>query len=385
MVTDEKGEKMSKVKGNTIDPVEIISRFGADALRFALAWQTNQAAQGKNIKFSVSNVEDARRFATKIWNATRFALMNLEGFDAERFADRMADGPDGVELDLPERWILSRVQRAVEAVDQALEDYRIADAAQAAYHFVWNELCDWYIELAKAALAREPADAERRWRVQGTLVSALETAMRLLHPFMPFLTEEIWQQLPKPSGAPQSIMITLYPVRDLRAIDDASEASMALVQKVIVALRQIRAEKTIASSARITAILAVGDDYKRTILDGYKHLIAEQARCGVVRIRRVGSSTSPAYMDGPAATAMASDVEVVVPLEGLVDPEVERAKLAKERAALVSDRDYLAKKLANPRFVANARPEAVEKDRAKLLELDAALVRLEAAIERLGQ
>jgi valyl-tRNA synthetase len=385
MVTDEKGEKMSKVKGNTIDPLDVIARFGADALRFALAWQTTQAAQGKNIKFAVSNVEDARRFATKIWNATRFALINLEGFDAERFADRTADGPDGVELDLPERWILSRVQRAVDAVDQALEDYRIADAAQAAYHFVWNELCDWYIELAKAALGRESVDAERRWRVQGTLVSALETAMRLLHPFMPFLTEEIWQQLPKPAGAPQSIMITLYPVRDLRFIDDASEASMALVQKVIVALRQIRADKNIPSTARLTAILTVGDDYKKTILDGYKQLVAEQAKCGVVRIRRVGTSTSPFHLEGPTATAMAGDVEVVVPLEGLVDPAVERAKLVKERTTLTSDRDWLAKKLANPRFLANARPEMVEKDRAKLLELEAALLRLESAIERLSE
>ena len=391
MVTDEKGDKMSKVKGNTIDPLDVIEKYGADALRFALAWQTTQAAQGKNIKFAISNVEDARRFATKIWNATRFALINLEGFDADRFADKVADGPDGVELDLPERWILSRVQRAVEAVDQALEDYRIADAAQAAYHFVWNELCDWYIELAKAALARETADQaqdqqsrERRWRVQGCLVAALETAMRLLHPFMPFVTEEIWQQLPKAAGAPQSIMITLYPVRDVRFLDDASEASMALVQKVVVALRGIRADKNLPSSARLTAILTVGDDYKKTILDGYKHLIAEQGRCENVRVRRVGTSTLSPNIEGPTATAMAGDVEVVVPLSGLVDPAAERAKLAKERAAVVDDREWIAKKLANPKFVANARPEAVEKDRAKLIELEAALVRLEAAIERLG-
>jgi valyl-tRNA synthetase len=383
MVTDEKGDKMSKVKGNTIDPLDVIAKYGADALRFALAWQTTQAAQGKNIKFAISNVEDARRFATKIWNATRFALINLDGFDAERFADRVADGPDGVELDLPERWILSRVQRAVEAVDQALEDYRIADAAQAVYHFVWNELCDWYIELAKAALTREPLDLERRWRVQGTLVAALETAMRLLHPFMPFVTEEIWQQLPKPAGAPQSIMITLYPVRDVRFLDDASEASMALVQKVVVALRGIRADKNLPSSVRLTAILTVGDDYKKTILDGYKYLIAEQGRCENVRVRRVGTATLSPHIDGPTATAMAGDVEVVVPLVGLVDPAAERAKLVKERAAVSDDRDWLVKKLGNPKFVANARPEAVEKDRAKLIELEAALVRLEAAIERL--
>ncbi|MEO5768017.1 MAG: valine--tRNA ligase, partial [Polyangia bacterium] len=300
MVTDEKGDKMSKVKGNTIDPLVVIDKYGADALRFALAWLATHASQGKNIKFSMNNVEDARRFATKIWNASRFALMNLEGFDAERFADRVADGPDRAELDLPERWILSRVQRAIEAVDEALEDYRISDAAQAAYHFVWNELCDWYIELAKAALAREgAADSELRWKVQGALVTALEAAMRLLHPFMPFLTEEIWQQLPKSSGAPQSIMITLYPVKDLRFIDDASEASMALVQKVIVALRTIRAEKNIAQTARLTAILTVGDDYKKTILEGYREIVAEQGRCAAVRVRRAGSTTNIPHLVGP--------------------------------------------------------------------------------------
>jgi valyl-tRNA synthetase len=382
LVTDEKGEKMSKVKGNTIDPIDVIQKYGADALRFALAWLTTAAAQGKNIKFSIGNVEDARRFVTKVWNASRFALINLEGFDPDRFSDRIADGPDRVELDLPERWILSRLQRAVEAVDSALEEHRVADAAQAAYHFVWNELCDWYIELAKASLAREPRDPEARWKVQGALVTALETSMRLLHPFMPFVTEEIWQQLPKPSGAPQSVMITLYPIRDLRFIDDASEASMALVQRVIVALRALRAEKNIPSSARITAILTVGDDYKKTILEGYKQIVAEQGRCAAVRVRRTGTSTASSQFVGPAATAMAGDVEVVVPLDGLVDTSAERAKLLKQREKSLSDREWLAKKLGNPKYVANAKAEEVERDRIKLAELDAALSRLDAALER---
>ena len=334
MVTDEKGDKMSKVKGNTIDPLDVIDKYGADALRFALAWLTTQAAQGKNIKFSVSNVEDARRFATKIWNATRFALMNLDGYDPERFADRVAEGPDRAEFDLPERWILSRVQRAADEVDSALEEYRIADAAQAAYHFVWDELCDWYIELAKAGFARAGADTDARAKIQGALVTALETAMRLLHPFMPFLTEEIWQQLPKPSGAPQSIMITLYPVRDVRFYDDASEASMALVQKVIVALRAIRTERNIPSSARVTALLAVTDDYKKTILEGYKTIIAEQGRCSEVRVRRSGASFSGEFVLSKMAMKMAGDVEVMVPLEGLVDTTAEKAK---EKAKLEKD------------------------------------------------
>jgi valyl-tRNA synthetase len=383
LVTDERGEKMSKVKGNTIDPVDVIEKHGADALRFALAWLTTQAAQGRNIKFAVGNVEDARRFATKIWNASRFALLHLEGYDAERFADRTADGPDRVELDLPERWILSRVQKAIQTVDEALEEYRISDAAQAAYHFIWNELCDWYIELAKAALERAGADRDERWKVQGALVTALETAMRLLHPFMPFLTEEIWQQLPKPSGVPQSIMITLYPVPDPRFVDDASESSMALVQRVIVALRTIRAEKTLPSGARITAILTVGDDYKKTILEGYKQIIAEQGRCAAIRVRRAGGTSQAPHLLGPVATAMAGDVEVVVPLEGLVDRTTERAKLQREREKVLSDQQWLKKKLGNPKYVANAKAESVEKERAKQVELDAALERLDAALARL--
>ncbi|HEY2902170.1 MAG TPA: valine--tRNA ligase [Polyangia bacterium] len=381
MVTDEKGEKMSKVKGNTIDPLDVIEKHGADALRFALAWLTTQAAQGKNIKFSMGNVEDARRFANKIWNATRFALFNLEGFDADRFADQIADGPDRAEFDLPERWILSRVQRASEEVDKALEEYRIADAAQAVYHFIWNEVCDWYIELAKAALAR--GDGNNNWKIQGALVTALETAMRLLHPFMPFLTEEIWQQLPKPSGAPQSIMITLYPVRDVRFHDDASEASMALVQKVIAALRAIRAEKNIPSITRIRTMLVVTDDYKKTILEGYKTIIAEQGKCSDVRVRRTGQSFGGDFILDQLATALAGDVEVMVPLDGLIDTGAEKQKLEKDRAKLVSDRDYLAKKLTNPKFVERAPAEVLDKDRAKLAELETALQRLDTALSRL--
>ncbi|HVR03928.1 MAG TPA: valine--tRNA ligase, partial [Polyangia bacterium] len=351
MVTDDKGEKMSKVKGNTIDPVDVIQQHGADALRFALAWLTTPAAQGKNIKFSISNVEDARRFANKIWNSARFVQMNLEGYDADRFADQVADGPDRAELDLPERWILSRVQRAAEEVDTALEEYRISDAAQAAYHFVWNELCDWYIELAKTGLQRAAPGTEARLKIQGALVTALETAMRLLHPFMPFITEEIWQQLPKGSGAPQSIMITLYPVRDVRFYDDASESSMALVQKVIVAIRAIRGEKNIPGPARITVLLAVTDDYKKTILEGYKQIIAEQGRCSEVRVRRSGASFSGEFSLDNTAMLMAGDVEVMVPLDGLVDADAERDKLHKELGKVKTDCDYLTKKLSNAKFV----------------------------------
>jgi valyl-tRNA synthetase len=383
LVTDEHGEKMSKVKGNTIDPLDVIEQHGADALRFALAWLTTSAAQGKNIKFSLSNVEDARRFANKIWNATRFALMNLEGYDPDRFADWIAEGPDRAELDLPERWILSRVQRVSEEVDAALEEYRIADAAQAAYHFIWGELCDWYIELAKAGFQRAGTDVEARGKIQGTLVTVLDTAMRLLHPFMPFITEEIWQQLPKASGTPQSIMITLYPVRDVRFHDDASEASMALVQKIIVAVRSIRTERNIPTSARLTVLLAVNDDYKKTILEGYKTIIAEQAKCADVRVRRSGASFSGEFVLSKTAMAMAGDVEVMVPLEGLVDPNTERDKLLKDKAKLMKDIAYYKRKLTDSNYTSRAPLDVIDKDKGKMAEAEAALAKVMVAIDRL--
>jgi valyl-tRNA synthetase len=379
MVTDEKGEKMSKVKGNTIDPLDVAQKHGADALRFALAWLTNQAAQGKNIKFSWSNVEDARRFANKIWNASRFVLMNLGDYDADQFADRTPDGPDSAEFDLPERWILSRTQRATEEVNRALEDYRFAEAAQAVYHFIWDEICDWYIELAKARL-QDPARASERWKIQGTLVTVLDAAMRLLHPFMPFITEELWQKLPKPQGAPQSIMITLYPISDPRYLDDATEASMALVQKVVTVVRSLRTENTVPSSERPKVILNVADDYKKTILDGYRSLVCEQARLGELVVRRSGDAP-----EGRVMTAMAGDVEVLlVAAAKATDAGAERAKLEKDRSTLAKDREFLAKKLSNPQFIERAPQAVLDKDRGRLAEIEAALTNVEAALARLG-
>jgi valyl-tRNA synthetase len=377
MVTDEKGEKMSKVKGNTIDPLDVVDKHGADALRFALAWLTTQAAQGKNIKFSMGNVEDARRFANKIWNATRFVLMNLGEFDANQFADRTAEGPDKVEFDLPERWILSRAQRATEDVNNALEDFRIAEASQLVYHFIWNEVCDWYIELAKARL-QNAARVPDRWKIQGTLVTVLEIAMRLLHPFMPFITEELWQKLPKQEGAPQSIMITLYPITDPRYLDDASEASMGLVQKVVTVIRSLRNDNQMPSSARPRVVLNVSDDYKKTILEGYHLLVCEQARLSDLVVRRSGEVPG-----GMVVTGMAGDVEVLLVLEKQSEPGVEREKLEKDRGKLLVDRDFLVKKLSNPQFIEKAKPAVLEKDRARLAEIESTLDKLDKALSRL--
>src|SRR5262249_53427671 len=193
----------------------------------------------------IARVEGNRHFANKIWNASRFALMNLEGFDADRFADALNGGGE-VGLSLVDRWILSRLQHAAREVNEALEAYRLNDAAHALYRFIWTELCDWYIELAKPALYQDEGAGEsgfllRRRMAQGTLAHTLETALRLLHPLMPFITEEIWQQIPKASVAPGSIMITLYPMADERLVDPEAERIMGLVVDVSVAIRGIRA------------------------------------------------------------------------------------------------------------------------------------------------
>jgi valyl-tRNA synthetase len=303
--------------------------------------------------------------------------LNLDDYDPDRFADRTAEGPDSAEFDLPERWILSRVQRATEEVNTALEDYRFAEAAQAVYHFIWNEICDWYIELAKSRL-QDPAKTAERWKIQGTLVTVLDAAMRLLHPFMPFLTEELWQKLPKPQGAPQSIMITLYPIADPRYADDATEAAMSLVQKVVTAVRSLRTENNVTSSTRPKVVLNVTDDYKKTILDGYRGLVSEQAKLGELVVRRMGEPPVGAVM-----TAMAGDIEVMLVLEVKTDTGAELAKLEKERDKLTSDRDFFKKKLSNPQFVEKAKPAVLDKDRARLAELDATLAKVEAALSRL--
>ncbi|NJO13350.1 MAG: class I tRNA ligase family protein, partial [Gammaproteobacteria bacterium] len=261
IVTDENGDKMSKVKGNVIDPLDVVfgatleamlaradaenapevaikgikknfakgvPAMGADALRFSLAALNTS---GRYLRLSLDRVEGYRHFINKLWNASRFALMNMDGYDAERFESQRANQSSWT---LADRWILSRLQRVAAEVDVALEAFRFSDAANALYQFVWHQLCDWYIELAKPYLLQgEPADAARSARrhiVQGVLATVLEHTMRLLHPFAPFVTEEIWQKLPKPAQLPESLMVTVYPRGDERVADVAAERDMAQLQ-----------------------------------------------------------------------------------------------------------------------------------------------------------
>jgi valyl-tRNA synthetase len=378
MVVDEKGEKMSKVRGNVIDPLDLTQKYGADAVRFTLA---ALAAQGRNIKLAPARVEGYRNFANKIWNASRFALMNLGGFEVDRFVDAYREGPDNLDLRLPDRWILSRLQRTIKQVDDALEDYRLNEAAQGIYRFVWTELCDWYIEMAKSALYAEEDSAEsatRRRMTQGVLATTLETSLRLLHPFMPFLTEEIWQQMPRPSGTPTSIMITTFARSDQRYLDEDAERAMDLLQAVVVAVRGIRADYNISPGATVDVTVHAREDFARTILSGYRSFITDLGRAREVTVRKDGE-----IPHGLVASALVGEVEVLVPLGGLIDVAVELPRLEKERKKAETEAEQVEGKLQNPNFVKRAPAEVVEETRERLADARARAVKLGGMIERL--
>jgi valyl-tRNA synthetase len=414
MVVDENGDKMSKVKGNVIDPLDVIHgatrevlvdkareggapdgalkhiektfpqgipSSGADALRFALC---AMAAQGRNIRLAIPRIEGYRHFANKIWNASRFALMNLDGFDADRFEDTVRGGLRQAGLGLPERWILARMNRVIGEVDEAMEAFRLNDAAQALYRFIWSELCDWYIELAKPALhdASGGADlqaATRRRFAQGTLAMALEHAMRLLHPFMPFISEEIWQQLPKAGGAPGSIMITLYPSATEELRDDEAEAQMQLLMDVTVALRNIRAEYDLAMSKPLEVRVFAADEARRATLRAHHGMVER-----LVKVNLVVEDASPQVNGFAARAVVGGDVEVVVPLAEVVDVAAEKARLGKELAKAQKDAEGLEKKLGNASFVERAPAAVVDETKARLEESRARAAKLERALAALG-
>ena len=364
MVRDEKGQKMSKTKGNVIDPLVITEQYGADALRFTLAALT---AQGRDIKLAKERIEGYRAFANKLWNATRFALMNLEGFEAggQAAAPRAA----------ADRWILARTQRAVNETVAALEAFRFNEAAGTVYHFVWHELCDWYIELAKEALYGD--DPARKRATQATLVHALETALRLLHPFMPFVTEELWHVLRarvKAEAWPDSVYAASYPRPG--PVDEGAERGFGPVIGIVDAIRNVRGEMNIPFKVALedVEIGALDREAAATVREelGRIHRLAN-VRDAVVREDGASPARRPA-----SAAAVGAGFEVRVGLAGAVDLAAESARISKEIAKVEQDLEGIARKLANPAFVQRAPPEVVEKDRARAEELRQKRGKLEA-------
>ena len=385
MVRDEKGDKMSKVKGNVIDPLDVIHgaprdrlapairnrfpegmpAFGADALRYTLASLTQQ---GRDIRLSLERVNGYRAFANKLWNAARFVLLNLGDFDPLRTP------LEGRRLTLADRWILSRLDRVTEEVEAALQGFRFSDAASALYQFTWHAFCDWYIELAKAPL--QGADVAARDTTRAVLVEVLDRLLRLLHPFMPFLTEELWHRLP---GAPaeQFLARAAFPRSSGRWRDAAAEAEMAPLVALIEGVRSVRGESNLSPAARFRAVVQADRPELRESLRRFGDYVLPLAGLTSLEVQ------PPGPQPPQSATWVGEGLQIFVPLAGLLDLDEERARLRRELARLQTDVAGLRRKLDNPSFVTRAPAEVVEKDRARIAELEQRRSKLQDNLNRI--
>ena len=370
------GTRMSKSKGNGVDPMDLISMYGADAMRFNLL---TLVTNNQDVRFDADidkkthellgspRTESARAFVTKIWNASRFVLGNLDGFTpGEPRAVSQADA-----------WIFSRLAKLSAEVTKDIETYQFGEMARELHAFFWNEFCDWYIEFSKASL-REEGDA--RLQTQRNLVYVLDNALRLLHPAMPFVTEAIWENVPHAEGEAPALMMAKWPEPESLAslVDEESERAVSLLCDVVSAVRSTRARYGISPKQELPVVLRAGFENAR-VLEGLKSQIVSMARASELSI-----VPSDAHKPAESACVVAHRCEVYCVLTGLIDFEAERARLTKERATLQKDEAKFAKKLSNPGFLAKAAPEIVEKDTAKLAELRDKLARVEEQLAELG-
>jgi valyl-tRNA synthetase len=360
LVRDAEGQKMSKSKGNVIDPLVIMDGYGTDAFRFTLA---AFAAQGRDVRLSEERIEGYRHFVNKIWNASRFTLMNLQGVAVDEqlpYPQRLAD-----------RWILSRLQEIIQQTQEALDSYHFNEVANGLYQFTWHEFCDWYLELVKPVLYGQ--DKKQRKETQRILLHCLSVILRLLHPVMPFVTEELWHQLPDVDG---SIMVAVFPEPDQSLLDLEAVEQMAVVMDVTTAIRNIRGEMNIAPAAEVEAI-AYGPDNLAGFLQAHVGYIKDLARLSTLDVRREGERPRV------AASAVVGELELFVPLAGVLDLEEESRRLQKEISKLEPELARSNKKLANDEFLTRAPAQIVAKERTKLERLGSKLEKLQKQLERL--
>jgi valyl-tRNA synthetase len=407
LIRDENGEKMSKSKGNIIDPLDLIDGidlpsllakrttglmqpklkpqiekatkkqfpngipdYGTDALRFTFA---ALASTGRDIRFDLNRIEGYRNFCNKIWNAARFVLMNVEGRE-------MAQGSATVNaLTLPDRWILSRLSKMLEAVAGHFGTYRFDLAARALYEFIWNEYCDWYLELTKPILQDPATPASEQAVTRRTLVTVLEALLRGSHPFMPFITEEIWQRVAPLAGTcGESIMLQSWPDASLFPVDDEAEAELGWIQGFILGVRQIRGEMDIAPGKRIPVLLqdATADDVR--LLAVHDRYLRELARLASIETLATGSQAPP------SATALVGSLKLLVPIAGLIDVAAERARLTKNRMKVAADLERVEQKLATKSFTSHAPEAVVTKERERQESLRRDLAKLDTQLTQMA-
>ncbi len=362
LVRDADGQKMSKSKGNVVDPLSVMDKYGTDAFRFTLA---ALAAQGRDIRLAEERIEGYRNFANKIWNAARLVLTNLEGYDpalARRGTPSVAD-----------RWIKSRLTEATAQVRKALDTYRFNDAASAVYQFLWHEYCDWYLEIAKRSLY-QPESPAAKAVTQRTLVETLEATLRLLHPFMPFISEELWQRLPH---AGESIMIAPFPKATRKGRDAEAERLMAPVLDFVSAIRTVRSESRISPAVELAVTVKPSGPAVAAALESSLAVIGSLARAAVT-VSRDGARPSG------SAVATTPSGDVFVRLEGVVDFEAERQRLRKEIERARKEIAFLEGKLGRPEFVERAPAEVVERERERLVEQRQIEQKLSTSLAALG-
>jgi valyl-tRNA synthetase len=364
LVRDVEGQKMSKSKGNVIDPLEVIDKFGTDSFRFTLA---AMAAQGRDIRLAEDRIEGYRHFVNKLWNAARFVLMNLD--------DYRPSAEEALPMGLRERWIISRMNQLIQNVVTALDDYKFNEAAHHLYQFIWHEYCDWYLEMIKPSLYQKENAAERAM-AQSCLVRVLKTALELLHPIMPFVTEEIWQQLPGCSG---SITVALFPQAAAGEIDAAAEKEMEIIIQAVTALRNLRSEMNISPAGRPHTDVLCHSHAVMDTLQGYSSMVCTLAGLKSIAVHRTLEKTAS------SVAAVIDGAELFLSLEGLVDFNEEKKRLEKEMKKILDDLTFINKKLANRDFLDRAPQEVIKKEKERAQTLKEREARLQENIDRIAR
>ena len=415
LVRDGQGQKMSKSKGNVLDPIDLIDgidletlvakrttglmnpkdaqkiekatrkefadgipAFGTDALRFTF---TSLASTGRDINFDLKRIEGNRNFCNKIWNATRFVLMNCVDKDGNALnIDKTANT---ALWELPEQWIMSRLNSTVKAIHEHMSQYRFDLVSQDIYEFIWNEYCDWYVELAKSSLNDESVSAERKAQIRYVLLNCLEVAMRFTHPIMPYITESIWQTIAPiiDKKATDSIMTAAFPTADDSLISLQTEHDMTWLQALIGAIRNIRGEMKLGNAVRLPVLLDNISDEETARLSRIENQFKSLAKVDTLTIVNAGDGSDKELP--LSSSSMVGQLKVLVPMKGLIDPTAELNRLAKAQEKLIKQAESLRSKLSNEAFVSKAPANVVESEKAKLAEMDTQLAEMNKQIEQL--